>query len=96
MEDIVSFKKKINSYIKRSEDGNVCLTSFLDEAEISLTLECLKSHPSISYKYYGKINNADRVRFIFSPYEIDDEDFKIKIYQIIYNKTIMKLIIVLV
>lgn len=86
MEDISSFKKKINSYIKRAEEGNVCLTNFLDEAEISIVEELMKNNNYIEASSNGKIINADRVRYIFSMYPIEEDDYKIKLYQIVYNK----------
>ena len=90
MEDITSFTKKINSFIKRGEDGNVVLLNFCDDAERSV-IEKLTRYSSLNVKFYGGIINADRERCIISPYDIDDSDYKIKIYQIVYNKKFYEL-----
>ena len=85
MEDISSFAKKIGSFIKRCEEGNVILLNFVDDAERSV-VENLTKYASFNVQFEGGIAHADRVRCIFSPYEIEKEDFKIKVYQIVYNK----------
>ena len=85
MEDLVSFTKKINSFIKRGEEGNVILLNFLDDAERSVVEE-LTARSSLNISFSGGIKNADRVRCIMSYYDVSEEDYKIKVYQIIYNK----------
>ena len=84
MENIIAFKKKINSYIKRVEDGNVCLLAFLDEAERGVVLELTKFLP-INVIFDGGIVNANRVRCLLTPFDTTNE-FNIHVYQIIYNK----------
>lgn len=86
MESLINFKKRCDSIIDKAYQGGVTLLNFLDEAEISILNEEIKKNPTINLYSDGKIIDADRKRFIVSPYDIDDLDFKIDIYEIIYNK----------
>ena len=85
MEELENFRKRIDSIISRAYEGGVTILPFLDEAQQGILEEELKWHSNINYKFYGKIINADRKRSIISPYEIKNDDFKIQIFEIIYN-----------
>ena len=86
MEGLDSFKKRVESGIRRAIDGGVILLPFLDEAEEGIVLSLTKYLKDMKVKFYGGIINADRKRCIISPYDIEDSDFKIHIYEIVYNK----------
>ena len=86
MEGLDSFKKRVESGIRRAIDGGVILLPFLDEAEEGIVLSLTKYLKDMNVKFYGGIINADRKRCIISPYDIEDSDFKIHIYEIVYNK----------
>jgi len=85
MEDVAKFKKKVESQIERSYMGNVVLFPFLDET-FGAILEEMCKYEKANYSKYGRIKNADRNRYILSQYDILNEDFKIVIYKVKYNK----------
>ena len=85
MEDVAKFKKRVESAIERSYMGNVVLFPFLDETYGAILEEMCK-YAKASFSKFGKIINADRNRYILSQYDIEDNDFKIVIYQVKYNK----------
>lgn len=85
MEELEFFKKKIISYIDKVLDGGVVLLPFLDEAKVSIIEEVINKNHINAYKH-GGIINSDRVRYILSPYEVLESDFKIIVYKINYNK----------
>ena len=85
MEDVAKFKKKVESQIERSYMGNVVLFPFLDET-FGAILEEMCKYEKANYSKYGRKENADRNRYILSQYDILDEDFKIVIYKVKYNK----------
>ncbi|MBQ9900694.1 MAG: hypothetical protein IJM36_06165 [Acholeplasmatales bacterium] len=86
MESLNNFKKRCDSIIDKAYQGGVTLLNFLDEAEISVITDEIRKNPTINLYSDGKIIDADRKRFIVSPYEIDDLDFKIDVFEIVYNK----------
>ena len=85
MESLINFKKRCDSVIDKAYQGGVILFNFLDEAEVSVLEEEIKRNPSIYIFSDGKIIDADRKRYIVSPYEMDNIDFKIDVFEIIYN-----------
>ena len=85
MEDVIKFKKRIESAIERSYMGNVVLLPFLDETYGAILEEMCK-YQKAPFEKYGKIINADRNRYILSQYDVSDDDFKIVVYKIKYNK----------
>ena len=85
MEDVIKFKKRIESAIERSYMGNVVLLSFLDETYGAILEEKCK-YQKAPFEKYGKIINADRNRYILSQYDVSDDEFKIVVYKIKYNK----------
>ncbi len=85
MEDVIKFKKRIESAIERSYMGNVVLLPFLDETYGAILEEMCK-YQKAPLEKYGKIINADRNRYILSQYDVSDDDFKIVVYKIKYNK----------
>ncbi len=85
MEDVIKFKKRIESAIERSYMGNVVLLPFLDETYGAILEEMCK-YQKAPFEKYGKIVNADRNRYILSQYDVSDDDFKIVVYKIKYNK----------
>lgn len=86
MESIESFKKRCDSIIDKAYQGGVTLLGFLDDAEISILEGMIKKHPSINVYFDGGIKNSDRLRYIITPYDDTNIDFKINVYEIIYNK----------
>ena len=85
MEDVIKFKKRIESAIERSYMGNVVLLPFLDETYGAILEEMCK-YQKAPFEKYGKIINADRNRYILSQYDVSDDEFKIVVYKIKYNK----------
>ncbi len=85
MEDLEGFKKKIESDIKRYETESVILLPFLDEAKGYIVEELCNKYKVIYYKNGGIINSSKN-RYLLTQYDYDDSYFKIKKYQIIYNK----------
>ena len=85
MESIESFKKRCDSIIDKAYQGGVTLLNFLDEAEISILESLIKKHSTLYLYSSGKIINSDRKRFIISPYDNSNLDFKINIFKIKYN-----------
>ncbi len=85
MEELIEFKKRIQSNINKVSDGRVVLFNFLDDQE-SQVLEDLCIKNNILYYKNGGIIDSDRNRYILSNYDVSDEDFKIVIYKINYNK----------
>ena len=86
MESLDNFKKRCDSIIDKAYQGGVTLLGFLDEAEEGVLIDSLKHHQSINYYSSGRIINSDRKRYFISPYENDNIDFKIDLFEIIYNK----------
>ena len=85
MEELEGFKRRVESAIERCYMGNVVLFPFLDETFGALLEEMCK-YAKIDFKKYGKIINSDRNRYILSQYDIDESDFKIVLYKVIYNQ----------
>lgn len=86
MEELVLFKNRISTYINKAYTGGVSLLMFLDEAQIGIIDQEIKRNPSLKIGYYGGFENSDRVRAIVSNKEIVNEDFKIVVFKINYNK----------
>lgn len=85
MDELIDFKKKILSDIKRVEEGRVVLYDFLDDNEGSI-LEDLCNKNKIPFYKYGGIIDSDRNRYLLSLYDVDNNDFKINVYRVDYNK----------
>ena len=85
MESLENFKKRCDSIIDKAYQGGVTLLNFLDEAEIGVIEAIMKKHQSLYLYSDGKIINSDRKRYIISPYEDSNLDFKINIFKIKYN-----------
>ncbi|RIA78372.1 RNA-binding protein YlmH [Anaeroplasma bactoclasticum] len=86
MEGLESFKRRIESSIKRVIEGGVVLLPFLDDAEEGIVLSLTKYENNINVYFDGGIINSDRKRCIITTYDIEKEDFKIRVFEIIYNK----------
>jgi len=86
MDELEIFKNRISSLINKAYNGNVCLLNFLDDAHLSIVKQFEKNLSGINIYYNGGIKNSDTMRVIISPYEVNDEDFKICIFKVIYNK----------
>ena len=84
MDSVEQFKKKINSFLSRANDGRVVLLPFLDEREGHI-LETTSKGMNLSFISDGGIINAERKRYLYTTY-LDKIDFKIVVYSIIYNK----------
>ena len=85
MEALEQFKKTLNSHINKALSGNVSLLNFLDDAMISeLNKRCKQEH--VNVYYFGGIKNCDRFRAIISFNGISNNDFKIIIFKVKYNK----------
>jgi len=83
MADVEIFNKRISSLIKLAKNNDkFTLLPFLDEASEEILLSELKKE-KVVYSAFGGIIDAERKR-----YYIGDmcDDFKIRIYKIIYNK----------
>lgn len=85
MESIDNLKRKIESSIERYYEGHVILFPFLDENN-SVVFENICKLNHVDFYKYGKITNSDRKRYIMSNYDVKNEDFKIVVYKVIYNK----------
>ncbi len=86
MESLDNFKKRCESIIDKANQGGVTLLGFLDDAEIGILEALVRKHPSLYLYSDGGIINSDRKRYLLTPYEDTNIDFKICIYEIIYNK----------
>ena len=86
MESLDSFKKRCDSIIDKAYQGGVTLLGFLDDAEEGILINSLKHHHTINYYSSGRIINCDRKRYFITPYDNDNIDFKIDLFEIIYNK----------
>lgn len=86
MEELEIFKKRVQAYVEKAYNGGVGLFPFLDEPRIEIILSEIKRNPKVFVEFYGGILNSDRVRAILSSYPVEKEDFKITVFQIIYNK----------
>jgi len=85
MESLEEFKRKILSQINRYQNGHVILLPFIDENNSLILEELLKSN-KVNYYKFGGFKNSDRNRYLLSQYDYLDDDFKINVYKIIYNK----------
>ncbi len=86
MEELELFKKRMNSLLNKALDGGVSVLNFLDEAKLVILKNESKKFKDINVFYYGGFKNADSLRAIISPYDIEKEDFKIIVFKIIYNE----------
>lgn len=86
MESLDGFKKRCDSIIDKAYQGGTTLLPFLDEAEEGVLKSLLKKNPTINCFSEGRIIDSDRKRYIISPYDDIKLDFKIDVYEIIYNK----------
>lgn len=85
MEDLELFKNRIDSYIDKAYSGGVAVLPFLDEAKIAIINNKIKSSGVNAY-FDGGIINSDRKRAILSMYDVENNDFKIEVFKIDYNK----------
>lgn len=85
MESLESFKKRFDSVIDKAYQGGVTLLPFLDEAEYGYLESEIKKYSGINYFSNGGIENSERKRYVITPYD-SFNDFKINVFQIIYNK----------
>ncbi len=79
-------KKRLDSIIDKAYQGGVTLLPFLDEGEEAYIRDELSHHQTLYLYSDGKIIDSSRKRFIITPYENNNLDFKIVVYKIIYNK----------
>ncbi len=86
MEELEIFRKRIDSLITKSYSGGVTLLNFLDEAKLGILNQAFKNIKDINVFYDGGFLNADTLRAIITPYEVEKSDFKIIVYNIKYNK----------
>ena len=84
MDELEVFSKRIKNSILKAERGGVSLLNFLDDAHLGILKKELGNSKLAHYN--GGIKNADTLRVIISPYDVDDSDFKIVVFKIIYNK----------
>ena len=63
MDSVEQFKKKINSFLSRANDGRVVLLPFLDEREGHI-LEATSKGMNLSFISDGGIINAERKRYL--------------------------------
>lgn len=86
MDELDIFRKRINSLITKAYNGGVSLLNFLDESKLGILKQETKNVKDIFVYYDGGFKNADTLRVIITPYEVEKSDFKIVIYKINYNK----------
>ena len=80
------FKKRIESLFIKAYDGNLALINFIDDTKREIILKLAKNYPGVDCHFYGGIIDSDYNRCILSINEISNDDFKIDIYKIDYNK----------
>lgn len=78
------YKKQINSNINRALANNIVITNFIDEAKQAIIMTLNKG--TVDVIFDGGFINSERKRCIFKPYDLEVTNFKISVYQIIYNK----------
>ena len=86
MDELDIFRKRINSLITKAYNGGVSLLNFLDESKLGILKQETKNIKDVFVHYDGGFLNADTLRAIITPYEVEKTDFKIVIYKIKYNK----------
>lgn len=80
------FVKQVIDYKNRSLNGNkVILTRFLDDRKQDIIKSVLGKNSGINYEFYSPIEDSNYKRCIISPFEINQNDFKISILKINYN-----------
>lgn len=80
------FRRKINSAIDKASQGGVVLTSFLDETKIGIVKEMTSKIKDISVTFSEEFKNAEYRRALFQGVHLKVQDFKTKVYEIVYNK----------
>lgn len=87
--EVEFFHKQIESNIHRAEQGSIILTNFFDETQIAY----LKGLPlkNIKIEYDGGFDDAEHMRAMFSPMNLDSTNLKIKVYEIRYNSRYLEL-----
>lgn len=85
MEELELFRKRVSSYIDKAFQGGVSLTMFLDEVKLEIIKREVEKAKSINLYTFGGILYSDRARAIVSPYSVENKDFKIAVFEIIYN-----------
>lgn len=86
MEELELFKKKADSYIEKAYDGGVSLSMFLDEPGLAVLEERLRKHPALEARHEGGFLPSDRIRAMICPAGYPEQDFKITVFRINYNK----------
>ena len=84
MDDLEQFKKRIHSALLRAQENKVILFPFLSDRESDILLKEAKAF-NIHVLNDGGIINAERKRYLITPFKTN-VDFKIVVYNIIYNK----------
>ena len=87
--EIDFFKRQMESNLKKASLGTVTLTSFLDETKQAI-LEMLIDKDALVC-LDGGFENAEYKRAIFKPIEYNTNAFKIKVYEIQYQKRYLTL-----
>lgn len=83
------FHKQMESNIHKASQGNVVLTSFLDEAQLAY-IEKL-SIPTVQMIWDGGFDGSEHKRVLFLPTDLDISSFKIKVYEIKFNSKYLEL-----
>lgn len=89
IKDIDFFKKQMESLINKARFGSVSLTTFLDEAKQAILLGMNTSGIDLSFN--GGFINAENKRAMLKPIDYEVDDYKINIYEIIYNERYLTL-----
>ena len=83
------FQKQMESNINRASQGGVVLTHFLDEQKQAFLSQMRSQDVDIHLE--GGFENAEHKRAVFVPRYLNKFDFKIKVYEILYNKRYLTL-----
>lgn len=87
--EIEFFQKQIESNISKASQGGVVLTTFLDQQKLAILAQ--NKNSEIDILMDGGFLNAEHKRVLFKPKEIIHFDFKVKVYQILYNTRYLEL-----
>lgn len=86
VKELEFFKKTVNSNIIKASAGGVVLLGFIDEAKQKIIEMMVNKEQSCCVEFAGGFINPDYKRVKFYGYGIDDLNFKINVFQIIYSK----------
>ncbi|MDE6656419.1 MAG: hypothetical protein K2J85_05445 [Anaeroplasmataceae bacterium] len=87
--EVEFFHKQIESNLTKASQGGVVLTSFLDETKQAY-LQSFHSK-DVEIIVDGGFDEAEYKRAIFKPLDLDIKNFKIKVYEILYNSRYLEL-----